>query len=198
MVGETKHTSRFRETVVHDADLYSITMPWIKAFQSDPMSFVKKEHGGFAGDREDPSVIVGSDRLQQLKEQGDTPQNLQKFMFHVDVDPIKSALMDYVYRMFPKHSVILSGRFWYPEGGYMGWHTNSDAPGKRVYLNYSYEDRKSFFRYLDEDGQVQTSWDQRGFTMREFDIGDTHDRLWHSVYSNTDRLSFGFKVYPNL
>ena len=25
-----------------------------KRFQSDPMSFVKKEHGGFRGDREDP------------------------------------------------------------------------------------------------------------------------------------------------
>mgnify|MGYP001337444706 CR=1 FL=1 len=198
MVGETKRASQFREQVVYDEDLYAITMPWIKAFESDPMSFVKKEHGHYKGDREDPSVIVGSDKLHQLQEEGDSPQNRQKFMFHVDVDPIRQALMDYVYKMFPKHSVILSGRFWYPEGGYMGWHTNSDAPGKRIYLNYSCEDRKSFFRYMDKDGQVKTSWDQKGFTMREFDIGDSHDRLWHCVYSNTNRLSFGFKVYPNL
>ena len=197
MVGETS-TARFDEHVVYDEDLYRITMPWIKAFGEDPSSFVMKDFPSRVGAQEDPQVIVGRDRLEELRQEGDNPKNKQKFMFHVDVEPIKKALLDYVYSVFPKHSVILSGRFWYPDGGYMGWHTNSDTPGKRVYLNYSFEDKKSFFRYIDEDGQMKTSWDQKGFTMRVFDIGDTHDRLWHSVYSETDRLSFGFRVYPNL
>lgn len=197
MVGETS-TARFEEHVVHDAELYRITMPWIKAFESDPTSFVDHNYDAYVGDKEDPHVVVGKDKLEQIRHEGDTPTNKQRFMFHVNVEPIKKALMDYVYRMFPKHSVMLSGKFWYPQNGYMGWHTNSDSPGKRVYLNYSFEDKKSYFRYLDEDGSIKTSWDQKGFTMRVFDIGDTHDRLWHCVYSNTNRLSFGFRVYPNL
>ena len=198
MVGETKHTARYTERVVHDADLCSITMPWIKAFRRDPVAFVDENFNPVSGLREDPEVIVGSDKLHVIKESGDVDKCQQKHMFHIDVSQIKFALMDYVSKMFPNHSVILSGKFWYPEGGYMGWHTNSDTPGKRIYLNYAYEDRKSFFRYLDEEGKIKTSWDQKGFTMREFDIGDTHDRLWHCVCSNTDRLSFGFRVYPNL
>ena len=38
-----------------------------------------------------------------------------------------------------------SGHFWYPPGGYMGWHTNLRKPGWRMYVNYAEEEHRSFF-----------------------------------------------------
>lgn len=91
--------------------------------------------------------------------------------------------------------VINSGQFWYPPGSFMGWHTNQRAPGWRLYLTVASSPGKSFFRYRDpESGTIKTSWD-RGFDVRLFRVGDEQP-LWHSVYSETDRFSFGFLIRP--
>ena len=90
-----------------------------------------------------------------------------------------------------------SGTYWYPENGYMGWHTNENHSGQsRLYCNYAAEDRKSFFRFQSPDSdEIVTSWDRKGWVFRYFEFGDTPEtRLWHCVYSSTDRLSFGFKA----
>lgn len=89
--------------------------------------------------------------------------------------------------------VSVSGHFLYPPGGYMGWHTNSRVPGRRVYLSYVSEPGRSFFRYRDPtSGEVVTSWDS-GLDLRLFDI-DQARPLWHAVASDTHRLSFGYRV----
>ena len=88
-----------------------------------------------------------------------------------------------------------SGQFWYPPGSFMGWHTNHQAPGWRLYLTLASSPGKSFFRYLDpESGTIKTSWDC-GFDVRLFRVGDEQP-LWHCVYSETDRFSFGFLIRP--
>jgi hypothetical protein len=89
--------------------------------------------------------------------------------------------------------VAVSGHFLYPPGGYMGWHTNSRVPGRRLYLSYVAEPGRSFFRYRDPDSsEVVTTWDN-GLDLRVFDI-DRSRPLWHAVYSDTYRLSFGYRV----
>src|SRR5215208_5791998 len=45
--------------------------------------------------------------------------------------------------------LVLSGHCLYGPGGFMGWHTNEDHPGLRVYCIYSEESGKNFFRYQD-------------------------------------------------
>lgn len=87
-----------------------------------------------------------------------------------------------------------SGFFWYPAGGYMGWHTNSNRPGKRLFCTYVEQGHESFFRYRDpRDERVHTSWDRLGWTFRAFDVGeDPGDLLWHCLFSAVDRMSFGF------
>jgi hypothetical protein len=91
--------------------------------------------------------------------------------------------------------VLNSGHFWYPPGGYMGWHTNSAHPGWRLYITHAEEPGRSFFRYQDpESGEIVTRMDE-AWDFRIFRI-DPARPLWHAVYSETNRFSFGFIVRP--
>lgn len=87
--------------------------------------------------------------------------------------------------------VYSSGFFLYPPGGYMGWHTNSEAPGWRLYISWVEEPGKSFFRYRNPDtSEMVTSWDT-GLNIRLFRV--TKERLlWHAIYSETNRFSLGY------
>jgi hypothetical protein len=92
-------------------------------------------------------------------------------------------------------TVHASGHFWYPPASYMGWHTNSLRPGWRFYVSYADEAGKSFFRYRDPNsGEIITSVDGR-WTFRLFRV-DRRRPLWHAIYSDTQRFSFGYRLRP--
>lgn len=99
-----------------------------------------------------------------------------------------------IQKIYPNNRVVSSGSFLYPETGYMGWHTNSDAPCRRLYVTYKEGEGESFFRYLNEDGEVITDYDEPGISIREFDIPELPNQLWHCVGSNCNRYSFGFRI----
>ena len=85
--------------------------------------------------------------------------------------------------------VSASGLCWYPPKSYMGWHTNSNLPGKRIYIVWAKEDNKSFFRWRDSKTQeVHTKWEKKGWNINIFDAPD-----WHAVASWTDRISIGMQ-----
>jgi hypothetical protein len=89
--------------------------------------------------------------------------------------------------------VEISGHFWYPRGGYMGWHTNLRKPGWRLYLQYAEEPGKSFFRYRDPgSGEIVTRVDA-AWNLSLFEIRPDAP-LWHCVYSETNRHSFGYRI----
>lgn len=93
---------------------------------------------------------------------------------------------------FPGLTVENTGHFWYPPGGYMGWHTNLRTPGWRCYLTLADEPGRSFFRYREpRDGRIVTVRD-RGLDLRLFPINPAAP-LWHAVYSETHRFSLGYK-----
>lgn len=95
----------------------------------------------------------------------------------------------------PRATVHASGHFWYPPGGYMGWHTNSQRPGWRLYVTYADEGGRSFFRYRNPgSGEIVTSKDGR-WSFRLFRV-DRRRPLWHAVYSETHRFSFGYRLRP--
>lgn len=72
----------------------------------------------------------------------------------------------------------------------LGWHTNSDDKGTRIYLTYSYGD--TVFRYV-ENGVINDSYDYKDqWTIRRFDI--TSDPLWHCVATNDNRVVLGFRL----
>jgi hypothetical protein len=90
-------------------------------------------------------------------------------------------------------TAAVSGHLFYPPGAYLGWHTNVRVPGWRAYLTYAEEPERSFFRYRDPtDGEVVTSWDT-GWDLRVFWV-DPLRPLWHAVYSDTNRFSFGYRL----
>ena len=94
-----------------------------------------------------------------------------------------------------KVKVNIRGNFYYPPTGYMGWHTNCDAPGERFYISWASEDKKSFFRYYDDEkDEIITDYDDKGLTVRQFTIPTGKPYFWHCVGSECDRFSFGFLV----
>ncbi len=75
----------------------------------------------------------------------------------------------------------------------MGWHTNSDNPGWRLYINYAEEPGKSFFRYRDPDTrEIVTSIDKQ-LNFRLF-RASMEKPLWHAIYSDTNRFSLGYRI----
>jgi hypothetical protein len=106
---------------------------------------------------------------------------------------ISNKLTHVIQRSFPENDVEVSGYFHYPKTGFMTWHTNSDVPCKRLYITWAKESKKSFFRYF-KDEKVITDYDEAGLTFRIFDIKKEPPFLWHCVGSETDRISFGFRI----
>ena len=96
---------------------------------------------------------------------------------------------------FPGYKLEQSGCFYYPVGGFMGWHTNHDRTEDRLYITYTEEDKKSFFRYY-EDGNIITDYDNKGITIRRFSISGELPYFWHCVGSYTNRFSFGYRLRP--
>lgn len=90
-------------------------------------------------------------------------------------------------------SIECSGHFWYPPGGYMGWHTNLRKPGWRFYITNSEQPGRSFFRYQDPDSaKIVTAVDQE-WDFRLFRICPRKP-FWHAVYSETNRFSLGYLI----
>jgi hypothetical protein len=108
---------------------------------------------------------------------------------------ITEKLIHVIQREFPLRVVKPSGFFHYPKTGYMGWHTNSNSPGRRLYITYTDIKGESFFRYKDiESGEIITDYDDVGLTFREFTVCKNPPYFWHSVGSNCNRFSFGFII----
>lgn len=94
--------------------------------------------------------------------------------------------------LFP-NSVLrsVSGRFYYPPQGFMGWHTNSNFEGWRVYASWAEEAKKSYFRYYAKN-TMHTEWEDKGWNFRAFQVHKSN-LYWHCVYTDTNRYSFGFR-----
>ena len=108
-----------------------------------------------------------------------------------------NRLIDGIKKVLSKkyQPITIRGIFYYPPTGYMGWHTNANAPGERIYITWASEDKKSFFRYYDtEKNEIVTDYDDKGLTIRQFTIPESEPHFWHCVGSECDRFSFGFMV----
>ena len=129
------------------------------------------------------------DQLDNKEVPKSSHHNLVRIKRFIDI----SEIMWQVQTAFPKKRIILSGDFYYPPTGFMGWHTNHDAPCERLYINYASEDNKSFFRYFD-GRQIVTDYDKIGMNARKFTCTGERPYFWHCVGSECDRISFGFKL----
>ena len=106
---------------------------------------------------------------------------------------IKEDLIKILKEVYPSNFISMSGSFYYPDTGHMGWHTNYQDPCKRLYIVYADMANRSFFRYQ-EKRKIITDFDDQGLTIREFDIPGTKPYFWHCVGSTCNRFSFGFRI----
>lgn len=155
-----------------------------------PSILVNSKHVGVRTDPEWHNNLT-EEALQGKQElaisNNDNLISFERLYIHNKITPIVS-------RAFPEYRVRPSGFFHYPPTGYMGWHTNSDVPCKRLYITWASEAGKSFFRYK-QDGVIHTDYDDEGLTFRLFNITDKPPYLWHCVGSETDRISIGYQLY---
>lgn len=86
----------------------------------------------------------------------------------------------------------ISGCFFYPENGFMSWHTNYTRNDWRIYIVNSLQG-DSFFRYI-EDGKIVTEYDPIGWSYRIFYVGDASNPYWHCVHGGSGRYSIGFRL----
>ena len=88
-------------------------------------------------------------------------------------------------------------KMYYPNGGYMGWHTNWNCPGYNILLSYN-KDGNGFFRYLDPITQkIVTQPDKQGWQAKVGYFGkrEEPDKIyWHCARSNSERLTFGYVI----
>lgn len=144
---------------------------------------------GIATDRHISNVIVFNSRVEA------SISNDQVLAQRKSVDKAVAEKVGQSFKARRALAVACSGHFWYPPGAYMGWHTNSGAPGWRMYLTHAEEPYKSFFRYRDPSTQeIITSWDAH-WNVRLFEVRSDKP-VWHAIYSETNRFSLGYVIYP--
>lgn len=125
----------------------------------------------------------------------DVPVGMRRSLYSFERSRLAERLLPDVCRAFPEYDPVVSGHFYYPPGGYMSWHTNSDQPYKRVYVTFADKPGKSFFRYK-HGGEIVTEWDKEGVNIRVFEATDKEPLFWHCVFSDCNRVSFGFRLIP--
>jgi hypothetical protein len=106
---------------------------------------------------------------------------------------LSKRISDHLVAIALVHSATVSGCLLYPPAGWMGWHTNSDRVGWRLYVNYTTTGGCSFFRWS-QKGEIRTDYDSAGFNFRIFRIGSQSELLWHCIYADDWRFSLGFAV----
>tara|TARA_B110000444_G_scaffold190628_1_gene180284 strand:- start:735 stop:1565 length:831 start_codon:yes stop_codon:yes gene_type:complete len=87
--------------------------------------------------------------------------------------------------------------FYYPPNAECYWNTNSDNPGKHIYLTWAEKDNESFFKYYDNiTDKIVTKYEKKGWNINEFDIPED-GFFWHYIATkNTKRKSIGFIIVP--
>ena len=154
-----------------------------------------------------PSVMpdwedwIGRKRLMEIFEKGkliDTAKDRHFPEIPWKGEPVyeaQKAITEVLSKCYGTKVVKRNRAIWYNPTNFMGWHTNFRVPGTRIYLLYSTEENQSFFRYYNrETDEIITDYDDKGLTVRQFEVTD-EDPLWHCVgCGDCNRLSCGFML----
>ena len=86
----------------------------------------------------------------------------------------------------------ISGRLLYPKDeGFIGWHTNANDPGLRIYLNWTDNPNNEGGLLYEKDNQIVLDPDNEPFLLRAF-VGGPNQ--FHAVKAGKgNRLSLGFR-----
>jgi len=89
-------------------------------------------------------------------------------------------------------------QMFYPSGGYIGWHTNCNAPGFNIVLSCN-PGAKGYFEHYDHVNDKFVRYeDKPGWNCKVGYFGpDTEPEkmYWHCAYTDTPRLTFSYVIY---
>ncbi len=114
------------------------------------------------------------------------------------MDRSRRKLLTDLLTEFFGESVLESGNYLYPPGGFKEWHTNmASVPGWRMYIIRKSAQGRSFFRYVDPvTTALQTRWDSDG-QINIFEVR-ADQPFWHAIASvDAYRWSKGFVIPGN-
>lgn len=85
---------------------------------------------------------------------------------------------------------------YYPPGGYIGWHTNWNAPGYNVLFSYSLTGDGEFKYYDIEESKIIHMPDKKGVWTAKVgyygSVDEPEKVCWHAATTNSPRLTFAY------
>lgn len=89
-------------------------------------------------------------------------------------------------------------QMFYPSGGYIGWHTNCNAPGFNIVLSCNPGADGYFEHYDHVNDKFVRFQDKAGWNCKVGYFGSDKEpekMYWHCAYTNTPRLTFSYVIY---
>jgi hypothetical protein len=85
---------------------------------------------------------------------------------------------------------------YYPPGGFVGWHTNWNAPAYQILFTWS-DTGEGYFKYQDPSTkEIVRIKDVPGWQCRHYYFAGEKEpeyHCWHAAYANCDRITLAFK-----
>ena len=89
-------------------------------------------------------------------------------------------------------------QMYYPSGGYIGWHTNCNAPGFNIVLSCNPEAKGYFEHYDHVNDKFVRFEDKSGWNCKVGYFGSDKEpekMYWHCAYTDSPRLTFSYDIY---
>ena len=153
----------------------------------------------------DAQEFVGDTYLQQIVDMGTQhhgyPHGARSYALKPDhytgTDPLyKSSFQTFSHELMMELGVRVNALSqFYPPDGFIGWHNNADAPGYNLIFTWS-ETGDGWFKYVDHDGNIQTIYDTKGWSLKAgyFGTYEEGDVCYHSAYTRCWRMTHSFVV----
>lgn len=107
---------------------------------------------------------------------------------YINIDAgLKNYISESLYKSIYNKDIKYSNCIGYPPNGGMGWHTNSNSPGIRIYASWSETGDSGMIWY--QNNHIIVDSDSPGLNIRQF-----RTPCWHGVWSNCYRYSLGFRL----
>lgn len=89
-------------------------------------------------------------------------------------------------------------QMYYPPGGYIGWHTNCNAPGYNIVISCNPGADGYFVHYDHINKKYNYFYDKPGWNIKAGYFGSREEpekMYWHAAKTNTPRLTLSYIVY---
>jgi hypothetical protein len=162
-------------------------------------------------DHRDPTIdkdyAVSNEYLKEIVDKGfkhkGPPETIKAIdlatKLSKELSPEWNEFVNDVTNNFPREMGIQQNAItgYYPEDGYIGWHSNHDAPGYTLLFNWS-ETGDGFYRFRDPiTHKVTTIKDKPGWSCKSgyYGVRDNDD-IWtyHCAYTNEPRWAIAFYI----